>query len=253
LVRKHSKQAIMADTELSDSTEALSLPDDPETIQEEEEQVQGGGDAVNEEDGNHEEHQGINLAVVHPLEYEWTFWYDKRPLPQKRVRGEQESYESNLRDIGTFGTVEDFWRYYNHMVKPSKIENNANYHLFKKGIKPMWEDSSNSKGGKWVLTMKGDRAGADTLWENVILSLVGETLDVDTEVCGAVFSKRKGGDRIAVWNRNRDNEVAIMSIGRKLRQLVGADTNKVSSSYQNHEDSLKSGASYNNPSRYKIT
>jgi len=195
---------------------------------------------------------GINLADKHPLENEWSFWYDKRPAAGKRVRGEQESYESNLREIGTFGTVEDFWRYYNHMVKPSRIENNSNYHFFKKGIKPMWEDAHNAKGGKWVLTLKGDKGHLDTIWENVVLALVGETIDADNEVCGAVFSKRKGGDRIAVWNRNRDNGTAIMSIGTQLKGIIGADGPKVQTSYQNHEDSIKSGASYTNPSRYKI-
>jgi len=242
---------------LAESTEQLSLHPQPPQIQEEggeeEVAVDPSSSSTTQEVVEEGLNEGINLAVVHPLEYEWTFWYDKRPLPQKRVKGEQESYENNLRDIGTFGTVEDFWRYYNHMVKPSKIETNSNYHLFKKGIKPMWEDSSNAKGGKWVLTIKGEKGVADSLWENVILSLVGETLDMENEICGAVFSKRKGGDRIAVWNRSRDNEVAILSIGRKLRQLAGIDTSKVQTSYQNHEDSLKSGASYNNPSRYKIT
>jgi len=194
---------------------------------------------------------GINLGSTHPLENEWSFWYDKRPAQSKRVRGEQESYESNLREIGNFGTVEDFWRYYNHMVKPSKIETNSNYHFFKKGVKPMWEDPQNAKGGKWVLTMK-DKALVDVIWENVVLSMVGETLDIDGEVCGAVFSKRKGGDRIAVWNRNRENEVGIMTIGRQLKAILGADTARVQTSYQNHEDSMKSGASYSNPSRYKL-
>jgi len=194
---------------------------------------------------------GINLGSVHPLENEWSFWYDKRPAQSKRVRGEQESYESNLREIGNFGTVEDFWRYYNHMVKPSKIETNSNYHFFKKGIKPMWEDPQNAKGGKWVLTLK-DKAIVDIIWENVVLAMVGETLDIEEEVCGAVFSKRKGGDRIAVWNRNRDNEVGIMTIGRQLKSILGSDTTKVQTSYQNHEDSIRSGASYSNPDRYVI-
>jgi len=199
-----------------------------------------------------ENNAGINLAIKHPLENEWSFWYDKRPAQGKRVRGEQESYESNLREIGNFGTVEDFWRYYNHMVKPSRIENNSNYHFFKKGIKPMWEDAHNAKGGKWVLTLKGDKGVLDTIWENVVLALVGETLDADNEICGAVFSKRKGGDRIAVWNRNRDNGAGIMGIGHQLKAIIGADGTKVQTSYQNHEDSMKSGASYSNPSRYKI-
>jgi len=195
----------------------------------------------------------INLEIKHPLENEWSFWYDKRPAAGKRVRGEQESYESNLREVGNFGTVEDFWRYYNHMVKPSRIENNSNYHFFKKGIKPMWEDAQNVKGGKWVLTIKSnDKNTADTLWENVVLALVGETLDTGDEICGAVFSKRKAGDRIAVWNRNHDDKLAIMNIGDQLKGMLGGDLSKFQTSYQNHEDSMKSGASYSNPTRYKI-
>jgi len=187
----------------------------------------------------------------HPLEYDWTFWYDKRPAQGKRMKGEQESYENNLRAIGTFGTVEDFWRYYNHLVKPSKLEINSNYHFFKDGIKPMWEDSANSKGGKWVLTFR-DKNLLDVCWENVVLGLVGETLDVDNEITGAVISRRKAGDRIAVWNKTNNNEVAIIGIGRKLKQFLGVDPSKVNSSYQSHEDSMKTGASYSNPSRYKL-
>jgi len=231
---------------------AISTPENTTngTDNEQENTEETSQEASNQEE--QENNAEINLAIKHPLENEWSFWYDKRPAAGKRVRGEQESYESNLREIGNFGTVEDFWRYYNHMVKPSRIENNSNYHFFKKGIKPMWEDAHNSKGGKWVLTLKGDKGVLDTIWENVVLALVGETLDVDNEICGAVFSKRKNGDRIAVWNRNRENGTAIMGIGHQLKAIIGVDAPKVQSSYQNHEDSMKSGASYTNPSRYKI-
>jgi len=238
-------------SDLVESTERLAISTenntDDDNSQQDTEQT-----PVEEEVQPSAENANINLGVAHPLENEWSFWYDKRPAAGKRVRGEQESYESNLREIGNFGTVEDFWRYYNHMMKPSKIENNSNYHFFKKGIKPMWEDASNAKGGKWVLTMKGDRGAADSIWENVVLALVGETLDVEDEICGAVFSKRKGGDRIAVWNRSRDNDTAIVTIGRQLKAIIGPDNQKVQTSYQNHEDSMKSGASYTNPSRYKL-
>jgi len=229
-------------TDLVDSTEHLSIQSENNT----DEITVPGGDSA-----EHAENTYEYSGSMHPLENEWSFWYDKRPAASRRIKGEQESYESNLREIGNFGTVEDFWRYYNHMVKPSKIETNANYHFFKKGIKPMWEDPKNAKGGKWVITLK-DKALVDILWENVLLALVGETLDIDDEVCGAVFSRRKGGDRIAVWNCNRDNELAITAVGRQLKAILGADFNKAQSSYQNHEDSIKTGTSYSNPSRYKM-
>jgi hypothetical protein len=34
-------------------------------------------------------------------------------------------YETNLRSIGNFGTVEDFWRYFHHIVKPTEMEVSA--------------------------------------------------------------------------------------------------------------------------------
>jgi len=243
----------MTETTLVEATNQLSIS--PQDIQSKEvqhgEEHEHNNNNINtngtevEEDEDEGEPTGI-----HPLEYEWTFWYDKRPAQGKRLKGEQESYESNLRAIGTFGTVEDFWRYYNHLVKPSKLEMNSNYHFFKNGIKPMWEDAANSKGGKWVLTFK-DKGMLDTCWENVVLGLVGETLDVENEITGAVMSRRKAGDRIALWNKT-NNETAIIGLGRKLKALLGVDLSKVVSSYQSHDDSIKSGASYSNPTRYKL-
>jgi translation initiation factor 4E len=197
-----------------------------------------------------ERQEDINLSILHPLEYEWTFWYDKRQNPGRRVRGEQEAYESNLRPIGSFGTVEDFWRYYNYIVKPSRMENNANQHLFKKNIKPMWEDAANVKGGKWIVILKGDKAFLDATWDNLVLALVGETLEAGDDICGAVVSRRKTGDKIAIWNKDKTNEPLILNLGRKLKAILGLDRIKLT--YQYHEDSMKSGASYSNPDKYVL-
>jgi len=68
--------------------------------------------------------------------------------------------------------VEMFWRYFNNMTKPTQVRVNANYHLFKDSIKPMWEDPANAKGGKWVITMKHDRNNMDfldVLWQNLVI------------------------------------------------------------------------------------
>lgn len=42
----------------------------------------------------------------------------------------------------------------------------ANYYLFKRGVKPAWEDEANAKGGKWSIQLPREksRAGIDTLW-----------------------------------------------------------------------------------------
>lgn len=60
---------------------------------------------------------------------------------------ETGAYEAGLTVIGEFNTVEGFCRYFNWLKPPSQLERNSNYHLFKDGIKPMWEDEANAKVG----------------------------------------------------------------------------------------------------------
>jgi len=39
-------------------------------------------------------------------------------------------------------------------VKPiTQLPLNSNYHIFKEGVEPMWEDAENINGGKFVLTV----------------------------------------------------------------------------------------------------
>jgi len=70
---------------------------------------------------------------------------------QKASRGMNcQDYNSQLKPLGSFNTVQGFWRYWNNIVDPSRFPNDSNLRLFKRGIKPMWEDASNIHGGRWV-------------------------------------------------------------------------------------------------------
>jgi len=122
--------------------------------------------------------------------------------------------------IGEFDTVESFCRYFNWLKPPSKLDRNSNYHLFKSGIKPMWEDPANAEGGKWVLTMKNNPALLDRCWSWLAMALVGEDLDDGDEICGAVVSLRSKVDRIQLWTRSKDDVEKINSIGRKMVKLL---------------------------------
>lgn len=48
---------------------------------------------------------------------------------------------------------------------------NLNYQ-FVEGVKPMWEDEANKKGGRWVL--KINKEFSDRIWEDLILGFIGE-------------------------------------------------------------------------------
>ena len=130
------------------------------------------------------------------------------------------AYEAGLTTVGDFDTVESYCRYFNWLKPPSKLERNSNYHLFKSGIKPMWEDEANANGGKWVLTMKNNPALLDQCWQWLTMALVGEELDESDEICGAVVSLRSKVDRIQLWTRSKDDVEKVNGIGRKLVKLL---------------------------------
>ncbi|KAG8544332.1 hypothetical protein GDO81_022675 [Engystomops pustulosus] len=86
----------------------------------------------------------VVLPGEHPLQYRYTFWYSRR-TPSRPAS--TQNYEQNIRQFGTVASVEQFWRVYSHLVRPGDLSGYSDFHLFKEGIKPMWEDDANRKRG----------------------------------------------------------------------------------------------------------
>ncbi|KAF1778631.1 Translation Initiation factor eIF- 4e-like [Phytophthora cactorum] len=194
-----------------------------------------------------EEEKKAVQEAAHPLQNRWVLWYDN---PKKR--NSNESWEENLKNVYTFNTVEDFWCLYNNILAPTKLSIGSNYHLFKEGIRPMWEDPINAKGGKWIFTNPRSRkARLDECWLYVMLSLIGETLQDEDDICGAVVSVRKAQDRIAIWSATANAEDRQKAIGRGFRQaLVDLGKNETLK-YQSHADAAASGSSFQNEVLYE--
>lgn len=132
----------------------------------------------------------------------WSFWY--RP-PISKAHGFIE-YENTLHGIATVRSAEEFWQIYSHLKRPSNLPVVSDYHLFKKDIRPIWEDEVNRKGGKWVVRLK--KGVADRYWEDLLLSLVGDQFgDAGEDVCGAVLSMRNGEDILSIWTRTDGGRV----------------------------------------------
>lgn len=64
--------------------------------------------------------------------------------------------------------IEEFWRLYNNILTPDLMEQNSNFHFFKRGIKPLWEHPANLDGGKWLLTIKNDTTNLTNSWLDVV-------------------------------------------------------------------------------------
>lgn len=110
-------------------------------------------------------------------------------------------YEKSTRAMCRMATVQHFWIIFKHLKRPSVLPTVSDYHFFKEGIRPVWEDAENEKGGKWVLKLK--KGIADRYWEDLLLALVGDQFaEAGEVVCGAVISARNGEDVLSIWTKN---------------------------------------------------
>lgn len=116
-------------------------------------------------------------------------------------------YEKTLHAMAGFETVEDFFKVYRHLKRPSALPLVSDYHLFKSGVRPVWEDDENKQGGKWIVRLK--KGVADRYWEDLMMAIVGDQLaEVSDEICGVILSVRNGEDILSVWTRT-DGGIAL--------------------------------------------
>lgn len=175
------------------------------------------------------------------LHNKYTLWYYRRSNQNKATN---IGYEESIRKIDSFHTVEHFWRVYNHVQRPNDIKHTTDFHMFKDGIKPMWEDSMNREGGKCMVKVK--KGLTSMYWEDLLLAMIGEQFDVGQEICGAVVSIRGEHDIISVWNKSSNNLEATNKIRDQIRRILKLPS-FVPVEYKKHEECLTDQSSYRNP------
>jgi translation initiation factor 4E len=140
----------------------------------------------------------------------------------------QMNWQASQTKSATVSSVYSFWRLFNHIHPPSKLIH-ADYSFFKEGIEPAWEDPKCK--GRWVAKLQGNQ---DDVWIQVLSGLV--TWEFDT-VCGAVFSARRGGVKLAIWTGS-ESEDEVLSIGKAFKKLLSEDIQLVYESFQNTGETL---------------
>ncbi|AEO53351.1 hypothetical protein MYCTH_2313336 [Thermothelomyces thermophilus ATCC 42464] len=204
-------------------------------------------------------HDKDNFNVKHPLSSRWTLWFTKP------ASGKGDNWNDLLKEVITFESVEEFWGVYNNIAPVSELALKSDYHLFKEGVRPEWEDPQNKHGGKWSYQFKDKRSvNIDELWLHTMLAAIGETLEDedDGEVMGVVVNVRKAFYRIGVWTRTMgrhipgrgDGDIAggkgrsaekgkeiLMAIGRRFKNVLKLPPNEVVE-FSGHTDSAHSGS-----------
>lgn len=141
----------------------------------------------------------------------------------------------------------------------------SDYHLFKQGVRPEWEDPQNKHGGKWSYSFKEKRnCDINDIWLHTMLAAIGETLEdeEDGEVMGVVVNVRKAFFRIGVWTRTigksipgrGDGDVAggkgrsvqkgqdiLLQIGKRFKEILKLPPNEPVE-FSGHTDAAHSGS-----------
>jgi len=144
-------------------------------------------------------------------------------------------YSNLLREICDFSTVEEFWQYWMFIPKPSEVFGDGRtkiyvegriikaFGLFKKGIQPAWEDPANKHGCELVATKAFAPEVLDIFWENLVMGLIGETVDEGDEICGCRIVNQTRKERptykIELWLRSSDESIC-MKIKNKLSDAL---------------------------------
>ena len=140
---------------------------------------------------------------THKLSKEWSLWYDDGNQIKQNPK---LTWKENLKLIHTFSTIEEFLSLVSYIKPPSEIPASANYHLFIKGIEPMWEHVENAKGGKWTFNHPKGKRGPelDKIWLSIMINVMSDKI---SQINGCVISIRKTQDRISVWTQKSDESV----------------------------------------------
>lgn len=149
----------------------------------------------------------------------------------------------------------EFCNHQNNITKTSELALKADYHLFKAGVRPEWEDSSNKLGGKWAYQFKDKKnIPIDELWLHTMLAAIGETLEKeeDDEITGVVVNVRKGFYRIGLWTKTcggatgdrtaKEGRETLLAIGRRFKDVLRL-SEREQVEFAGHSDAANAGSS----------
>mmetsp|Transcript_46860 Transcript_46860/g.123788 ORF Transcript_46860/g.123788 Transcript_46860/m.123788 type:complete len:243 (+) Transcript_46860:88-816(+) len=172
-----------------------------------------------------------------PLRYTWTIW--EQIMSSNDAKAAQ--YSDATHRVASFGTVKQFWKYWNHLPQPSELLDGKKFvretadsrsvvdalMVFREGIKPEWEDVANASGGHFQFQLKPSLGGGviDEYWNNIILGVIGGTIDPSDMITGVrlvdkLTQARSAAVRIEVWFSSYDETEKVDLLQKNLEQCM---------------------------------
>ena len=112
--------------------------------------------------------------------FRWMFWAEKgQQSGPKDKTAQPEEYASRPKPLGEqIISIKEFYQHFNNIpVESLKLRDSI--HLFHIGVKPVWEDPRNTRGGAWYFKVSKDVA--PQFWHELCLLAVGDVLQSAVE------------------------------------------------------------------------
>jgi translation initiation factor 4E len=144
------------------------------------------------------------MASIHlnsPLPTTYTLWFHSS--------SDNDWTIGSYHEIFSFSTPEEFWTVNEVILSKSKMLLNGMFFIMKQGIKPMWEDSKNSKGG--CVSWKLEKPDVPSAWENMAALFVTKDLgDFNKFIpTGISISPKKNNNIIKLWVANEISQYEL--------------------------------------------
>lgn len=155
----------------------------------------------------------------HLLHRTFHFSYVRRTFDKKN-----DDYEQQIKSIASVGTVEEFWQVYVHLHRVSRLAPLTDYFLFQGGVRPLWEDDANRKGGR--LTLRITKAASPRAFEDLCLALIGEQFDTD-DICGIACSVRVAENFLSIWLKDAKDTELIARVESAAKRILALPSSAV--------------------------
>lgn len=177
-----------------------------------------------------------------PLKYTWVLW--EQMVPGSDSEGaNSNSYSDATKKVQAFSTVQEFWEIWNGMPQPSELleqkrimreQANGNqslidaFMIFREGVRPEWEDAQNTNGGHFQIQLKPNVGGGqiDEYWNNLVLGMVGGTIEPSNLVTGVRLVDKLSGPkaagviRLELWFSKYDDSQAVSALRRSMEKIM---------------------------------
>ncbi len=178
------------------------------------------------------------MSASKKLSEKFVFWYHIN-----EISADQE-YESQIKKLAEFDTLEDFWAIFQYLKKPDDCKQAIEFQLFKNNIKPMWEDENNKNGGRIALKLR--KEFSNLVWEELVFAFIGGYFDKDIkdEINGLVINCKKDFNTLQIWIKSYSTEVTS-AIEKNIRDILSIP-NEVALDIKPFNQPQKDYNNYNN-------